>query len=91
MAHVDVPGFSGIASITVTTPDGEIIITRKDQERVAITRPGGGEPQIVTMPRREPITTMNEELRRLTPDLVFEEVLASFIAQNCPAREEVFW
>ena len=34
---------------------------------------------------------MNEELRRLTPDLVFEEVLASFIAQNCPAREEVFW
>lgn len=91
VAHVDVPGFSGIASITVTTPDGEIIITRKDQERVAITRPGGGEPQIVTMPRREPITTMNEELRRLTPDLVFEEVLASFIAQNCPAREEVFW
>ena len=91
VAHVDVPGFSGIASITVTTPDGEIIITRKDQERVAITRPGGGEPQIVTMPRREPITTINEELRRLTPDLVFEEVLASFIAQNCPAREEVFW
>ena len=79
--RVDVPGFSGISSITVTTPAGEVVIARTDQERVTITRPGGGAPQLVTMPRREPITTMNEELRRLTPDLVFEEVLASFAAE----------
>ena len=81
--QVDVPGFSGIASITVTTPAGEIVIARTDQERATITRPGGGAPQLVTMPRREPITTMNEELRRLTPDLVFGEVLASFAAECC--------
>jgi len=79
--RVDVPGFSGISSITVTTPAGEVVIARTDQERVTITRPGGGASQLVTMPRREPITTMNEELRRLTPDLVFEEVLASFAAE----------
>ena len=81
--QTDVPGFSGIASITVTTPAGEIAIARMDQERATITRPGGGAPQVATMPRREPITTMNEELRRLTPDLVFEEVLASFAAECC--------
>ena len=79
--QVDVPGFSGIASITVTTPSGEIVIARMDQERAAITRPGGGAPQVVTMPRREPITTMNEELRRLTPDLVYQEVLATLLEE----------
>jgi opcA family protein len=81
--QIDVSGFSGIASITVNTPTGEIVIARMDQERATITRPGGEAPQVVTMPRREPITTMNEELRRLTPDLVFEEVLASFAAECC--------
>ena len=79
--RVDVPGFSGSSSSTVTTPAGEVVIARTDQERVTITRPGGGASQLVTMPRREPITTMNEELRRLTTDLVFEEVLASFAAE----------
>ena len=28
------------------------------------------------------MTTMNEELRRLTPDLVFEEVLVAFAADH---------
>ena len=35
---------------------------------MTITRPGASDPQVVTMARREPISTMNEELRRLTPD-----------------------
>ena len=84
--QIDVPGFSGIASITVSTLTGDIVIARMDQERATITRPGGEAPQVVTMPRREPITTMNEELRRLTPDLVFEEVLASFAAECCTSH-----
>ena len=50
--QVDVPGFSGIASITVTTPAGEIVIARTDQERATITRPGGGAPQLVTIDRK---------------------------------------
>lgn len=76
--RVDVPGTLGIVTITARTRDGDLVIARKDHERVTITRPGSAAPQVVTMERREPITTMNEELRRLSPDLVYEEVLAAF-------------
>lgn len=75
--RVDQDGFQGIASITARTARGDITIARHDHERVTITRPGS-QPRVVTMARREPITTLNEELRRLTPDLVYHEVLAAF-------------
>ncbi|MBW3070280.1 glucose-6-phosphate dehydrogenase assembly protein OpcA [Actinomyces sp. 594] len=76
--RVDAPEIPGIATITVRTDSGELVITRKDYERVVITRPGAQRPQVVTMARREPVATMSEELRRLSPDLVYEEVLATF-------------
>ena len=76
VSRVDDVGAQGISSITAATRDGELVIARKDQDRVTITRPGASDPQVVTMARREPISTMNEELRRLTPDLVYVEVLA---------------
>ena len=72
----------GIARITALTDDGELAIERTDSERVLITRPDGSRPQVVTMPRREPVTTLNEELRRLSPDLVYQEVLAAFAADH---------
>ncbi|BDA65681.1 glucose-6-phosphate dehydrogenase assembly protein OpcA [Actinomyces capricornis] len=78
VTRLDEQGFLGIATITAHTSQGDIIIARHDHERVTITRPGTGEPQVVTMARREPITTLNEELRRLTPDLVYHEVLTAF-------------
>lgn len=78
VTRVDEPSAQGIATITACTPQGDLVIARKDHERVTITRPGSAHPQVVTMERREPVTTMNEELRRLTPDLVYEEVLAAF-------------
>ncbi|WP_127842047.1 glucose-6-phosphate dehydrogenase assembly protein OpcA [Actinomyces wuliandei] len=74
----DEPGARGIASITARTPEGDIVIARHDHERVTVTRPGWTGPQVVTMERREPIATLNEELRRLTPDLVYQEVLTAF-------------
>ena len=77
--------FKGISSITARTDDGDIVIARHDLERVTITRPGSPEPQVVTMARREPISTLNEELRRLTPDLVYQEVLATLLEE--PANE----
>ena len=77
VARVDEEGFLGISSITAHTPEGDIMIARHDHERVTITRPGRPEPQVVTMARREPITTLDEELRRLTPDLVYREVLSA--------------
>ncbi|SDM60583.1 glucose-6-phosphate dehydrogenase assembly protein OpcA [Actinomyces ruminicola] len=80
----DAPGIPGIATITVRTDTGELVISRKDHERVMITRPGSARPQVVTMARREPVATMREELRRLAPDLVYEEVLATFVADAEP-------
>ena len=82
VTRVDEEGFKGISSITARTDDGEVIIARHDLERVTITRPGSPEPQVVTMARREPISTLNEELRRLTPDLVYQEVLASLLEES---------
>ena len=81
VTRVDEEGFKGISSITAKTDEGEIIIARHDLERVTITRPGSPEPQVVTMARREPISTLNEELRRLTPDLVYQEVLATLLEE----------
>jgi len=80
--RVDAPDIPGIATITVRTDSGDLVITRKDHERVMITRPGIERPQVVTMARREPVATMNEELRRLSPDLVYEEVLATFLKDS---------
>lgn len=87
--RVDEPGTLGIDTITARTPDGDLVIARKDPERVTITRPGAQEPQVVTMERREPVTTMNEELRRLTPDLVYEEVLAAFARDHAGGCRDV--
>ena len=81
VTRVDEEDFKGISSITARTDDGEIIIARHDLERVTITRPGSPEPQVVTMARREPVSTLNEELRRLTPDLVYQEVLATLLEE----------
>ena len=77
VSRTDVAGSRGIASITTRTTEGDITITRQDPDRVVITRPGRCQPEAVTMARREPVTTLNEELRRLAPDLVYQEVLAS--------------
>ncbi|WP_103064386.1 glucose-6-phosphate dehydrogenase assembly protein OpcA [Actinomyces qiguomingii] len=82
--RVDAADIPGIATITAHTDSGDLVITRKDHERVVITRPGARRPQVVTMARREPVATMSEELRRLTPDLVYEEVLATFAEQDTP-------
>lgn len=79
--RLDEDGFRGIAAIAAHTAQGDIVIARHDHERVTITRPGA-QPRVVTMARREPITTLNEELRRLTPDLVYHEVLTAFSRED---------
>lgn len=87
VTRADEEGASGISSITARTSLGDLVIRRADTERVTITRPGA-ETQVVTMPRREPVSTMNEELRRLSPDLVFEDVLAAFAEDHGCARSD---
>ena len=81
VTRVDEEGVKGISSITARTADGDVVIARHDLEKVMITRPGAPEPQAVTMARREPVSTLNEELRRLTPDLVYQEVLATLLEE----------
>ena len=81
VTRVDEEGVKGISSITARTADGDVVIARHDLEKVTITRPGAPEPQAVTMARREPVSTLNEELRRLTPDLVYQEVLATLLEE----------
>ena len=76
----------GISSITARTDDGAYryrppTIWSASPSPV----PDPPEPQVVTMARREPISTLNEELRRLTPDLVYQEVLATLLEE--PANE----
>lgn len=85
----DAPEAIGIERIVVEAPQGKWAITRTDGERVTLTAPGQVEPRVITMPRREPITTLTEELRRLSPDFVYEEVLAAFAAsQGLPSLGE---
>ncbi|BAW93090.1 OxPP cycle protein OcpA [Actinomyces sp. Chiba101] len=83
----DVGGFKGIASVQARTPEGEITITRVDTDRVRVCRPDGREPQIATMTRRSDVTTLDEELRRLSPDPLYGEVLAAFLAEGPRAQE----
>ena len=78
----DVEDFKGIASVQARTPEGDITITRVDTDRVRICRPDGREPQIATMTRRSDVTTLDEELRRFSPDPLYGEVLAAFLAEG---------
>ncbi|WP_067780877.1 glucose-6-phosphate dehydrogenase assembly protein OpcA [Actinomyces vulturis] len=79
VTHVEDNDAVGIGHISARIGEANIVIRRHDADRVTVERPGSNEPQIVTMERREPVTTMNEELRRLGPDLVYQEVLASVL------------
>lgn len=79
---VDEDGAQGITAIEVTCADGTYRVERCDAERVTVRTPASDQARLVTMPRREPVSTLNEELRRLAPDLVYEEVLAVFASQR---------
>ena len=80
--HLRLPRRDVTASVAVIDAAlrGEGRVARLDA--VHATRPDGSRPQVVTMPRREPVTTLNEELRRLSPDLVYQEVLTAFAADH---------
>lgn len=79
---VDEDGARGITAIEVTCTDGTYRVERCDAERVTVRTPASDQSRMVTMPRREPVSTLNEELRRLAPDLVYEEALAVFASQR---------
>lgn len=68
----------GITEVVLRTADGEIRIERPDGRLAALTLPGQPERPIA-LKRREVAELLAEELRRLDPDEIYEQTVASMI------------
>lgn len=64
----------GISSVSLTTTDGDISLSRPDGRKATLTRPGQVSAT-VALARRTLAELMAEELRRLDPDEVYAEAL----------------
>ncbi|NMA76743.1 MAG: 6-phosphogluconolactonase [Actinomycetales bacterium] len=69
--------FAGVHGVRLVRTDGVIDLTRVDDESIVMKLPGDDTGQHVTMPRRTLAELLTEELRRLDPDEVYGEVLAT--------------
>jgi glucose-6-phosphate dehydrogenase assembly protein OpcA len=69
----------GITGVRFASAQGDIEISRPDGRTATLTRPGQHERR-VALHRRETADLLAEELRRLDPDEVYGETLASFAA-----------
>ncbi|MDN6329805.1 MAG: 6-phosphogluconolactonase [Brachybacterium sp.] len=69
--------YAGVHSVRLVREDGVIELTRVDDASIIMKLPGDDTGQHVTMPRRTLPELVTEELRRLDPDEVYGEVLAS--------------
>jgi glucose-6-phosphate dehydrogenase assembly protein OpcA len=68
----------GITEVVLQTGDGEIRIERPDGRLAALTLPGQPERPIA-LKRREVAELLAEELRRLDPDEIYEQTVASIV------------
>ena len=66
----------GITEVRFVTSDGDITITRPDGRMATLTRPDQPDRR-VALHRRDTTELLAEELRRLNPDEVYGETLAS--------------
>jgi glucose-6-phosphate dehydrogenase assembly protein OpcA len=73
----DESGGPGITEVRFVTSEGHITITRPDGRTATLSRPDQPERR-VALHRRDPAELLAEELRRLNPDEVYGETLASF-------------
>lgn len=69
----------GITDVRFGTADGDITINRPDGRVALLARPGQPERR-VALHRRDTAELLAEELRRLDPDVVYAETLASLAA-----------
>jgi glucose-6-phosphate dehydrogenase assembly protein OpcA len=79
-----VSGGPGVTAVVFDTSDGEMTLTRPDGRLAMLRRPGEPERR-VALHRRDTAELLSEELRRLDPDEVYAETIASFV----PAPAEV--
>jgi glucose-6-phosphate dehydrogenase assembly protein OpcA len=75
----DESGGPGITEVRFVTSEGDITITRPDGRTATLSRPDQPERR-VALHRRDTADLLAEELRRLDPDEVYGETLASFAA-----------
>lgn len=67
-------GIGGVYSVRLGTPQGEISLTRRDDQTVSLSVPGKPEFPLL-LPRRGLASLVAEELRRLGPDAMYGRVL----------------
>jgi glucose-6-phosphate dehydrogenase assembly protein OpcA len=70
----------GIQSVVITTDTGKIAITRPDGQTATLSRTGAPDA-IISLPRRDLTTLLNEDLRRLDPDEVYGWVIRSYAGE----------
>jgi glucose-6-phosphate dehydrogenase assembly protein OpcA len=75
----------GITEVRLGTDGGDLVISRPDGRVAALTRPGQPDRH-VALQRREIAELLAEELRRLDPDDVYGEALASVAGIPAAAR-----
>jgi len=75
----DESGGPGITEVRFVTSEGHITITRPDGRTATLSRPDQPERR-VALHRRDTADLLAEELRRLNPDEVYGETLASLAA-----------
>jgi glucose-6-phosphate dehydrogenase assembly protein OpcA len=67
----------GIQSVIITTETGEIGITRPDGRTATLSQTGTPDA-LISLPRRDLTTLLNEDLRRLDPDDVYGWVIRAY-------------
>ncbi len=71
----------GIASVKIFTESGEIAITRPDGLTAILSRSGVPDA-LISLPRRDLTTLLNEDLRRLDPDDVYGWVIRTYAGEH---------
>lgn len=69
-------GVDGMLSVRMERASGPIVIERPDDDVAVLSMPGRVDRK-VALPRRSPGECLSEELRRLDPDEIYAEVLAT--------------
>jgi glucose-6-phosphate dehydrogenase assembly protein OpcA len=71
----------GIQSVIITTEAGEIAITRPDGRTATLSQTGTPDA-LISLPRRDLTTLLNEDLRRLDPDDVYGWVIRAYAGET---------
>jgi len=86
VTRVNTPDGSGIRSVRLDRPSGPIELVRPGDFLATMTQPGQPERRI-SLRRRRDAECLADELRRLDPDDIYDEVLSSGLTSVQPAPD----